>query len=97
MYPLVFILGTAIYKKLKDVWQYVLPLSICGGLIAIYHYYLQVNPEALAPCSTTGISVSCSERFITYFGYITIPWMAFSAFVLITLFMLLLKKAGSTK
>src|SRR3990172_3183057 len=89
MYPLPIIFVVAICKKLKDVWQYVLPLSIIGGLIAIYHYYLQINPEALAPCSTTGFSVSCSERFFTYFGYITIPWMSFSIFVLISFFMFL--------
>jgi len=89
MYPLPIILMIAIHKKLKDVWQYVLPLSIIGGLIAIYHYYLQISPEALAPCSTTGFSVSCSERFFTYFGYITIPWMSFSIFVVISLFMFL--------
>jgi len=57
MYPLVFILGVAIYKKLKDAWLYVLPLSIIGGFIAIYHYFLQVNPEALAPCSATGYAL----------------------------------------
>lgn len=97
MYPLVFILGVAIYKKLKDAWLYVLPLSIIGGFIAIYHYFLQVNPEALAPCSATGFSVSCSERFFTYFGYITIPWMAFSAFILISLFMLLERSKSNSK
>src|SRR3972149_7646759 len=38
MYPLVIILGTAYLRKLKDTWNYVLPLSITGGLIAAYHY-----------------------------------------------------------
>ena len=91
MYPLPFILGIAIYKKLKDVWNYVLPLTIAGFAIAAYHYYYQVTGSPLIPCSTVGFSVSCSERFFTYYGYITIPWMSLSAFALVTFFMLLAK------
>ena len=89
MYPQVFLLGTALIKKTKDVAKYVLPLSIIGGFIAIYHYIMQISPNTLTPCSAIGFSVSCSERFFTYFGYITIPWMSFSAFLLISLFVAL--------
>jgi disulfide bond formation protein DsbB len=85
MYPMPFLLGVAYFKKARDVAKYVLPLSIVGGLIAVYHYYLQINPQPLAPCTTVGFSVSCSERFFTHFGYITIPWMSFSAFLIITM------------
>ncbi|OGM18933.1 hypothetical protein A2686_03920 [Candidatus Woesebacteria bacterium RIFCSPHIGHO2_01_FULL_38_10] len=91
MYPLPFIFASALIKKTKEVWNFVLPLSIVGAIIAAYHYYLQINPDALAPCSAIGFSVSCSDRFITYFGYITIPWMSLSAFLLISFFMLILK------
>jgi disulfide bond formation protein DsbB len=83
MYPLPIILGVAIYKKLKGVWNYVLPLSAVGLVIAAYHYYYQVTGSPLIPCSTVGFSVSCSERFFTYYGYITIPWMSLSAFAYI--------------
>lgn len=92
MYPLVIVLGVSLLKKTKDVWRYVIPLSIIGGVVAIYHYYLQVTPSALAPCSTVGISVSCSERPFIHFGYITIPWMSLSAFTLITIAMFLKKR-----
>ena len=91
MYPLPIILGVSLWKKTKDVWQYVLPLSVIGLLIAVYHYYYQVTGSTLIPCSTVGFSVSCSQRFFTYFGYITIPWMSLSAFALITTAMLLVK------
>ncbi len=91
MYPLPIILGTSLWRNKKDVWQYVLPLSIIGLAIALYHYYYQINPEGLIPCSTVGFSVSCSERFFTHFGYITIPFMSLTAFFLITFFMLFLR------
>src|SRR3989344_8641753 len=88
MYPLVFILSTALIKRAKDYESYVLPLSTVGMLLAGYHYYMQVSPKPLAPCSVVGFSVSCTERFFTHYGYITIPWMSLSAFALIILYML---------
>ncbi len=89
MYPLPIILGLALFRKTRDVVSYALPLTVIGGLLGLYHYYLQMSVNPLAPCSTIGFSVSCSERFVTNYGYITIPWMAFTGFVLITVFLLL--------
>ncbi len=84
MYPIVPISLVALVKKTRDLPYYALSLSIPGVLLASYHYYFQVNPDMTAPCSAVGFSVSCSERFFTYYGYITIPWMALSAFLIIT-------------
>ena len=89
MYPLPFLFAMALWKKARDVFYYAIPLAVVGGLIAAYHYYLQVNPNPLAPCAAVGFSVSCSDRFTTNFGYITIPWMSLSAFVLIIVFLLI--------
>jgi disulfide bond formation protein DsbB len=85
MYPQFVILSVAVFKRLKEVFPYTLVLSLIGGLIAIYHYFLQINPNPYAYCGDVGFSVSCSERFFTYFGYITIPWMSFNAFLIIFL------------
>ena len=93
MYPLVIMFFIAYRILDKDIWRYALPLSVMGGFIAAYHYYLQRAANPLFPCSTVGFSVSCSERFVMQYGYITIPWMALSAFVLITVFMYLLKRS----
>lgn len=95
MYPQVIILGMALFKKTRDVIFYSLPLTIIGVLLAGYHYTMQISPNPLSPCSAIGLSVSCSERFFTHYGYITIPWMSFSAFVLISL--LLLVSSGKMK
>jgi len=82
MYPQVFLILVALYKKTKDVYKYVLILSLVGLAIAIYHYNLQINPNPYAPCGDVGFSVSCSDNFFIYFGYITIPWMSLSAFLI---------------
>jgi disulfide bond formation protein DsbB len=89
MYPLPIILTTSIIKKKKDVAWYTLPLSLVGFLIASYHYYIQLNPQPLAPCSTVGFSVSCSERFVTNYGYITIPFMSLTAFFIVSSLMII--------
>ncbi len=94
MYPMPVLLLTAIYKKTKDVFLYIVPLSLIGLLIALYHYYMQMNPNPYAPCGDIGFSVSCSENFFTHFGYITIPWMSFSAFIIIFFVSLLMIRKG---
>ena len=90
MYPLSIILLVALVRKSKDVFYYVLPLSAVGGAVALYHYFLQFSPNPEAPCSAVGLSVSCTQRYITHFGYITIPFMALTSFALIIIFMLFL-------
>jgi len=86
MYPQVIILGIAWWKSDRRVWQYSVPLSIIGGLIALLHYYEQVTLNPLAPCSTIGYSASCTESFVLRYGYITIPLMAVTAFLMILVF-----------
>ena len=96
MYPLVIIIAVGILRKDKALHQYVLPMSILGGLIAFYHVLLQkgILPEAIAPCS---IGASCVTRYTGYFGFITIPVMSLTAFAVITICMLIFKAAQKKK
>lgn len=97
MYPLPIILMVAMWKKIKGVFFIILPLVLVGGLIAFNHYMLQINPSLFAPCSTDE-AVSCAGRAFTHYGYITIPWMSFSAFFYIfSLAMLLLAEKQRAK
>jgi disulfide bond formation protein DsbB len=82
MYPQTFLLGLAFWRNDKKIADYIILLSFIGGLFAAYHYYLQLAPHALLPCSTVGFSVSCSDRFVMHYGYITLPFMALTAFVI---------------
>ena len=88
MYPLVLLLGIASWRNDRGIADYVLPFSVIGAGFAGYHYALQVNPNLPAPCSAVGFSVSCAERFVTSFGYITIPMMSLTAFLMILVFLL---------
>ncbi|MEK6848912.1 MAG: disulfide oxidoreductase [Nanoarchaeota archaeon] len=94
MYPLAIILGIALYKKIDRAYSFILPLSFIGFLIALYHYGLQVY-NAFKPIENSCSAVSgasCATTQISFiFGFVTIPFMALSAFLLIIVFMNLKK------
>ena len=89
MYPLVLILGIATFKNDLQVPRYVLPLSLLGGSISVLHYLEQKVPGfgGIKPCVN---GVPCSYEYINWMGFITIPFLALIAFVLITIAMLIL-------
>jgi disulfide bond formation protein DsbB len=91
MYPLALILGVGIVRKDKNVFTYVLPLSIIGWVIALYHNLLYYNiiPHSLAPCTA---GVSCTTKYFAWFGFITIPLLSFTAFTVITILMLFFRR-----
>lgn len=85
MYPLTVVILIGILKRDATVADYVLPLSILGIGTSGYHYLLQIGVfEHSAACQ---VGVPCGLRYVNYLGFITIPLMAFTAFVLITGYM----------
>ena len=67
MYPLVFIIPIGIWRADRELSLYVLPLSLIGGLIALYQtlLYYGILSEALAPCS---VGVSCTQYLPSFLG-----------------------------
>lgn len=96
MYPLVIILAVGILKKDKHLPLYILPLSLIGLVISIFHnlLYYKILPESDAPCT---LGVSCTTKFIEILGFITIPFLSFVGFLLITLCMLLYRRYNTHK
>lgn len=84
MYPLVILLGMACYKNDRSLISYILPLSILGGMISLYHYSEQKIPglAKILPCTE---GVPCNTDYINWLGFITIPLLALIAFTLISL------------
>lgn len=93
MYPLVVLLALAMSGKNRDVFWQVTILSVVGGLIAVYHYYLQLGGPAIAPCSVGSGVTDCALKVAFTFGYITIPLMALTAFAMILLAMFVRRTA----
>ncbi len=96
MYPQALLLGLALAKKDKNIIGYSLVMSGVGGVIAGYHYLLQLGVAPALPCAAVGYSAACSQRFVLLFGYITIPMMAFTAFALLFVTMLLARRQATT-
>ena len=92
MYPIMFLSIAALYIKDKRIIPYILFLSILGFPLATYHYLGQIDNNVSLPCDVIGYSSKCSETFFMQFGYITIPFMALSAFALIIIICLIAKK-----
>jgi disulfide bond formation protein DsbB len=84
MYPLVMIIGVGILTGDRRVKNYALPVCLAGLAVAVYHnlLYYNVIPESIAPC-TQGIS--CTSRQIEWLGFITIPLLSLTAFIIISI------------
>jgi disulfide bond formation protein DsbB len=91
MYPLVVILGIAAYRGDNRIADYVLPLTVLGGSISLYQYLEQKVPSLarFTPCT---VGVPCTEEYIHWLGFITIPFLALVAFALITVLMVLVRR-----
>lgn len=97
MYPQVLLLGIAWWRK--DGWMslYSVVLSGIGALVAFYHYLLQLGVAPEVPCSAVGISEACSQQFVMELGYITIPLMSLTAFLVILGAMLAYRRVNSLR
>ena len=83
MYPLTIILLVGIFNQDDNLPKYVLPFSIAGMGVSLYHYLLQ-NHVFGAESNFCAVGASCVTRYINLMGFITIPFLALTAFTLIT-------------
>ncbi|MDP4104037.1 MAG: disulfide oxidoreductase [Bacillota bacterium] len=92
MYPLAIILGVAFYRNDRGIYRYSLPLSIIGMVISGYHILLQKVPylQQFEMCKT---GVPCSKDYLNLLGFLTIPMMAFTAFTIITICLVILARS----
>ena len=95
LFPMIFILAAGLFPTFdKSVIKYALPLAIAGGLTAFYHtlLYAGIIPENIQPCSK---GVSCTEKYIELFGFVSIPMLSFLAFSTLVALLLILKRRTS--
>ena len=82
MYPLVIIIGVAYVQKNVRIAATTMILAIIGGCISLYHYGLQ-KLAFLAESAPSCGQVPCTGQYINWLGFITIPFLALTAFILI--------------
>ncbi|MGF2615166.1 disulfide bond formation protein B [Rossellomorea vietnamensis] len=97
MYPMAVILGIATVKKDASIAIYTLVLSGIGILTSLYHYSLQ-KVDFLYDAAPSCGRVPCTGEYINWLGFITIPFLALTAFIIIFITsFLLLKTARENK
>jgi len=82
MYPLVIVYGVALLKRDVKIALPGLFLSGIGMFISTYHYLIQKWPLLRDSGDTCGM-IPCHTQYINYFGFITIPFLAGVAFIVI--------------
>jgi disulfide bond formation protein DsbB len=81
MYPLVPMLGIAAWRRDIAVRPYAAVLAVIGVPISSYHVILEHFPNL--ETSACDLDNPCSLIWVRRFGYVTIPAMALSGFLLI--------------
>ncbi|HSH79865.1 MAG TPA: disulfide oxidoreductase [Herpetosiphonaceae bacterium] len=82
MYPLTLILAIGILRRDRGLHLYVLPFSLFGACVSLYHYLLTKTDWLPPPPCTSGIP--CTVDYLDWFGFINIPFLALTAFLIIS-------------
>jgi disulfide bond formation protein DsbB len=86
MYPLVIVLGVACVRRDRAVWKTALVFVVLGAPLSLYHWLVERVP-AFAESSSCSIDVPCTAPWFEKLGFVTLAWMAMSAFLLIGVLM----------
>jgi disulfide bond formation protein DsbB len=90
MYSLAVILGVAVWRREDVIVPYALTLVSIGGAIALYHKFVEITGVSYLPCAAS--VVTCGQRFVNEFGFVTIPTMSLAGFALVGALLLLRRR-----
>lgn len=93
MYPLAAIIAVGLLRRDSGLPLYVLPFSVFGIGVSTYHYLLQ-KTDLFSELATCQMGVPCSGIWINWLGFITIPFLALTAFLIITFMSIIAWQAG---
>jgi disulfide bond formation protein DsbB len=94
MYPLSIVTLLAAARGDYRVARYLLPLPILGAGVTVFHQLVENGVVEQAQACLASAPGGCATKWINEFGWMTIPTLALTAFVLLTGF-LALAAAGS--
>ncbi len=95
MYPLALILAGGLLLRTRWLPYVVLPISLFGIGLSSYHYLLQKTMIfSASPCSD---GAPCTTIWINWLGFVTIPFLALTAFFLVTIGAAIALAAGNTE
>lgn len=82
MYPILLITTVAYIQKNVKIAVTTAVFSVIGGCLSLYHYGIQ-KIDFLQDSAPACGQVACTGQYINWLGFITIPFLALTAFVLI--------------
>ncbi len=87
---------SALFPFEKKVVKFAFPLVFVGAGIALYHnlLYYKFLPESASPCKQ---GISCTSVHLEWLGFITIPLLSLTAFALMAVLLLILRKQSHEK
>ncbi len=79
MYPLAVFLVAAAVRRWTWAWRAAVPVALVGAGISTYHWFLERFPDLDAgSCDPT---VPCTVPYFTTFGFVSLAFMAWTAFL----------------
>src|SRR5579864_7125552 len=94
MYPLSIISLLLAWKGEHRAARYLLPLPVVGAGVSIYHLLIENNVIKEPTQCLISAPGGCATKWINEFGYITIPTLALTGFVLLIGFLALAVAGG---
>jgi disulfide bond formation protein DsbB len=91
MYPLTVLIAAGTLRRDNGLPLLVLPFSLTGAAVSLYHYLLIKTDWFPPPPCRAG--VPCTVDYIDLFGFINIPFLALTTFLIITLMMIVARLA----
>ncbi|MDQ1281738.1 MAG: hypothetical protein QG630_89 [Patescibacteria group bacterium] len=91
IYSQVVLFAVAYIKNDLKIFSYSFYLSVIGGIIALYHEYLQLGYSELVPCPAVSTVVDCVKPTFISYGFITFPFMSITLFSFLILLAIAVK------
>jgi disulfide bond formation protein DsbB len=85
MYPLSLLTLFLAVRGDNRAARYLLPFPVIGAGVSIYH--LLIENHVVSTPAACQVGAGCTVKWINYFGYMTIPTLALTAFALLTIFL----------
>lgn len=93
VYPVAIMSWVALVRRERVLAPYVIALSLAGLCVSVYHYLLEWFPELKS--SVCSVDVPCTTVWFRELGFVTLAFMAGSAFVfLITVSLVMMKSSA---
>ena len=82
MYPLAIVVPLMAFWRDRRAARYVLPLPILGAGVSVYHILVERGIVEQVHTCLISAPGGCATKWIEEFGYVTIPTLALTGFVL---------------